>query len=216
MMLGTRPRFLIADDHLFLAELCKKLLDGEFEVVGIVADGRAMVREASRLKPDVVLVDVAMPTLNGLEAGRQVKKILPAIKLLYLSMKSDPEIVAEAFRCGASGYLLKTCTSSQLVIATRMILRGRTYMSPTLPRDKIDYLRRQDPARAQNGRRLTSRQREVLQLLAEGKCMKEVGAVLNMTTRTVAFHKYRMMERLGVTSTADLVRFAVESHIVAA
>ena len=215
-MLGTRPRILIADDHIFLAELCKKLLDDEFLVVGIVTDGHAMVREASRLKPDVVLVDVAMPTLNGLEAGQQVKKLLPAVRLLYLSMKNDPEIVAEAFRFGASGYLLKTCTSSQLVVAARMILRGSTYMSSILPREKIDYLRRQDPPSAQNGRRLTDRQREVLQLLAEGKQMKQVADVLNMTTRTVAFHKYRMMERLGITTTADLLRFAVESNIVAA
>jgi DNA-binding NarL/FixJ family response regulator len=175
-----------------------------------------MVREASRLKPDVVLVDVAMPSLNGLDAGQQVKKILPAVKLLYLSMKNDPEIVAAAFRCGASGYLLKTSTSSQLVVATRMILRGRTYMSPTLPREKIDYLRRQDPPRTKSGLPLTGREREVLQLIAEGKSMKQIGDVLNVTVRTVAFHKYRMMERLGVTTNADLVRFAVGSHIVAA
>jgi len=215
-MLGTRPRILIAEDHLFLAELCKKLLDGEFDVIGIVTDGRAMVRQATRLRPNVILVDVAMPTLNGLDAGRQVKKILPSTKLLYLSMKNDPEIVAETFRFGASGYMLKTGTSSQLVVAVRTILRGRTYMSPSLPRDRIEYLQWQDSQGAKDATRLTERQREVLQLLAEGKCMKEVGAVLNMTTRTVAFHKYRMMERLGVSSGAELVRFAVENHIVAA
>jgi DNA-binding NarL/FixJ family response regulator len=212
----TRPRILIAEDHIFLAELCKKLLDREFEVVGIVTDGRAMIREATRLRPDVILVDVAMPILNGLDAGRQVKNILPATKLLYLSMKNDPEIVAEAFRLGGSGYMLKTCTSSQLVIAVRTILRGRTYMSPTLPRERIEYLRKQDESKARAASRLTEREREVLQLLAEGRCMKEVGAVLNVTTRTVAFHKYRMMDRLGATSTADLVRFAVENHIAVA
>lgn len=215
-MLGTRPRILIAEDHLFLAELCKKLLDGEFDVIGIVSEGRAMVREAPRLKPDVILVDVAMPTLNGLDAGRQVKRILPSAKLLYLSMKNDPEIVAEAFRLGASGYMLKTCTSSQLVVAVRTILRGRTYMSPTLPRERIEYLRRQDAQRVEDATRLTERQREVLQLLAEGMYMKEVGAVLNMTTRTVAFHKYRIMEKLGARSAAELVRFAVENHMLAA
>jgi DNA-binding NarL/FixJ family response regulator len=214
-MFGTRPRILIAEDHLFLAELCKKLLDGEFDVIDIVTYGRAMVREATRLHPDVILVDVGMPTLNGLDAGRQVKRILPSTKLLYLSMKNDPEIVAEVFRFGASGYMLKTCTSSQLVVAVRTILRGRTYMSPTLPREHIGYLRRQDSQSAQDATRLTERQREILQLIAEGKCMKEVGAVLNVTIRTVAFHKYRMMERLGARSTADLVRFAVENHMVA-
>jgi len=215
-MLGTRPRILIAEDHLFLAELCKKLLDGEFVVIGIVTDGRAMVRQATRLRPDVILVDVAMPTLNGLDAGRQVKKILPSTKLLYLSMKNDPEIVAEAFRFGASGYMLKTCTSSQLVVAVREILRGKTYLSPTLPRETIGYLRRQNASSVKSAARLTEREREVLQLLAEGKCMKQVGAVLNVTTRTVAFHKYRMMERIGASTSADLVRFAVENHVVAA
>jgi DNA-binding NarL/FixJ family response regulator len=201
---------------MFLAELCKRLLDAEFNVIGIVTDGRAMVREAVRQKPDFILVDVGMPILNGLDAGQQVKKVLPSVKLLYLSMKSDPEIVAEAFRRGGSGYLLKTCTSSQLVVAVREILRGKTYMSPTLPRETIGFLRRQTPPNARDAARLTERQREVLQLLAEGKVMKEVGAILNMTTRTVAFHKYRMMERLGVTTNAELVRYAVESHIVAA
>jgi len=215
-MLGTRPRILIAEDHLFLAELCKKLLDGEFDVIGIVTDGRAMVRQATRLRPNVILVDVAMPTLNGLDAGRQVKKILPSTKLLYLSMKNDPEIVAEALRFGASGYMLKTCTSSQLIVAVREILRGKTYMSPTLPRERIGYLRRQNASSVKSAARLTEREREVLQLLAEGKCMKEVGAVLNVTTRTVAFHKYRMMERIGASTSADLVRFAVENRIVAA
>jgi DNA-binding NarL/FixJ family response regulator len=215
-MLGSGPRILIADDHVFLAELCKKLLEVEFDVIGIVTNGRAMVREASRLKPDVILVDVGMPILNGLDAGQQVKKNCQSIKLLYLSMKNDPEIVAEAFRRGASGYMLKTCTSSQLVIAVRDILRGKTYMSPTLPRETIGFLRRQNPPSTKDPARLTERQREVLQLLAEGKVMKEVGAILNMTTRTVAFHKYRMMERLGVTTNAELVRYAVESHIVAA
>jgi len=215
-MLGTRPRILIADDHIFLAELCKRLLDAEFHVIGIVTDGRAMVREAARLEPDVILADVGMPILNGLDAGQQVKKSLPSVKLLYLSMKNDPEIVAEAFRRGASGYMLKTCTSSQLVVAVRDILRGKTYMSPTLPRETIGFLRRQNATVAKDAERLTERQREVLQLLAEGKVMKEVGAILNMTTRTVAFHKYRMMERLGVTTNAELVRYAVESHILAA
>jgi len=215
-MLETRPRILIADDHIFLAELCKRLLDAEFHVIGIVTDGRAMVREAARLEPDVILADVGMPILNGLDAGQQVKKSLPSVKLLYLSMKNDPEIVAEAFRRGASGYMLKTCTSSQLVVAVRDILRGKTYMSPTLPRETIGFLRRQNATVAKDAERLTERQREVLQLLAEGKVMKEVGAILNMTTRTVAFHKYRMMERLGVTTNAELVRYAVESHILAA
>lgn len=215
-MLGHRPRILIADDHTLVAELCKKLLDVEFDVVGIVTDGRALVRAAARLRPDLTLIDVGMPILNGLDSGQQIKKMMPALKILYLSMNSDPEIVAEAFRRGGSGYLLKTCASSQLVIAVREILRGKTYMSNELPHETIDYLRRRDTRRLDATARLTERQREVLQLLAEGKVMKEVGAILNMTTRTVAFHKYRMMETLGVTSNAELVRYAVKSHLVAA
>ena len=207
-----RPRVVIADDHTLVAELCKNLLEGEFSVVGIVRDGRAMVRAAAALRPEVILVDVAMPVLNGLDAGEQVKKMWPAIKQIYLTMNSDPEVAAEAFRRGASGYLLKTCASSELVAAVRQVLRGNTYLSRTLPKGDIEYMRRQNRPEAH----LTERQGEVLQLLAEGKSMKEIGDVLNITIRTVAFHKYRMMEVLGVRTNADLIRYAVKSHVVAA
>jgi DNA-binding NarL/FixJ family response regulator len=199
-----------------VAELCKRLLETEFDVVGIVANGRALVRVAAELKPDVVLVDVAMPLLNGLDAGQQVKQALPGVKLIYLTMNPDPEIAAEAFRRGGSGYLLKTCASTDMVMAVRDVLRGKTYMSRTLPRDTVNYLRRQDKQMVQEDERLTERQREVLQLIAEGKVMKEIGGMLNMTTRTVAFHKYRIMEALGAKSSAELVRYAVRNHIVAA
>jgi DNA-binding NarL/FixJ family response regulator len=212
----ARPRILIADDHTLVAELCKRLLETEFDVVGIVANGRALVRVAAELKPDVVLVDVAMPLLNGLDAGQQVKQALPGVKLIYLTMNPDPEIAAEAFRRGGSGYLLKTCASTDMVMAVRDVLRGKTYMSRTLPRDTVNYLRRQDKQMVQEDERLTERQREVLQLIAEGKVMKEIGGMLNMTTRTVAFHKYRIMEALGAKSSAELVRYAVRNHIVAA
>jgi len=212
----ARPRILIADDHTLVAELCKKLLETEFDVVGIVANGRALVRVATELKPDVILVDVAMPLLNGLDAGQQVKQLLPGVKLLYLTMNPDPEIAAEAFRRGGSGYLLKTCASTDMVTAVRDVLRGKTYMSRTLPKDTVNYLRRQDKQMVEEDERLTERQREVLQLIAEGKVMKEIGGMLNMTTRTVAFHKYRIMEALGAKSSAELVRYAVRNHIVAA
>jgi len=199
-----------------VAELCKKLLESEFDVVGIVTNGRALVRVATELKPDVVLVDVAMPLLNGLDAGQQVKQALPGVKLLYLTMNPDPEIAAEAFRRGGSGYLLKTCATTDMVTAVRDVLRGKTYMSRTLPKDTVNYLRRQDKHMVEEDERLTERQREVLQLIAEGKVMKEIGGMLNMTTRTVAFHKYRIMEALGAKSSAELVRYAVRNHIVAA
>ena len=214
--MSNRSRILIADDHNLVAELCKRLLESEFDVVGMVGDGRALVRAAVKLKPDVIIVDVAMPILNGLDAGRQVKEMLPSVKLVYLTMNSDPEIAVEALARGASGYLLKTCASSEMVLAVREVLRGKTYLSRALSRDTIDVLRWQHKQLVDENERLTDRQREVLQLLAEGKVMKEVGGILNMTTRTVAYHKYRIMEILGAKTNAELVKYAVRSHIVAA
>jgi DNA-binding NarL/FixJ family response regulator len=211
-----RSRILIADDHNLVAELCKKLLENEFEVVGTVCDGRALVRAAAELKPDVIVVDIAMPVLNGLDAARQVREMFPAVKLIFLTMNPDPEVAAEAFRRGASGYLLKTCASSEMVTAVRNVLRGIPYLSPTLSKDTVDFLRRQRETLATKEERLTERQREVLQLLAEGKAMKEIGDILKMTARTVAFHKYRIMEVLDAKSNADLVKYAVRNHMVAA
>ena len=215
-ILRNRSRILIADDHTLVADLCKKLLETEFDVVGVVCDGRAMVRSAAELRPDVIVVDVAMPILNGLDASQQVKEMLPSVKLVFLTMNPDPEVAAEAFRRGASGYLLKTCAANEMVIAVREVLRGKRYMSATLSRDTVDYLRRQSKTLVEEQDRLTERQREVLQLLAEGKVMKEVGGLLNMKTRTVAFHKYRIMEVLGARSDAELVRYAVRNHMIAA
>ena len=212
----SRSRILIADDHNLVAELCKRLLETEFDVVGMVSDGRALVRAAGELKPDVIVVDIAMPILNGLDAGQQVKEILPTVKLVYLTMNPDLDVVAEAFERGASGYLLKTCAAGEMVAAVREVLRGKSYLSKGLSRDAIDCLRWQHKKLVQEEERLTKRQREVLQLLAEGKVMKEVGSVLNMTARTVAYHKYRMMEVLGARSTAELVKYAVRNHMVAA
>ncbi|HEX2600268.1 MAG: response regulator [Acidobacteriota bacterium] len=211
----SRSRILIADDHTLVADLCKKLLEAEFDVVGTVGDGRALLQSAVDLKPDVIVVDVAMPILNGLDAGQQVKQMVPAVKLVYLTMNPDPEVAAEAFRRGASGYLLKTCAADQMVIAVRKVLRGMSYLSPQLSKETVSYLRKQSMLQEEQ-ERLTERQREVLQLLAEGKVMKEVAGVLNLTTRTVAFHKYRIMEVLGARSTAELVRYAVRNHMIAA
>jgi DNA-binding NarL/FixJ family response regulator len=212
----NRSRILIADDHNLIAELCKRLLESEFDVVGTVSDGRALVRAAGELKPDVVIVDVAMPILNGLDAARQVKEMLPAVKLIFLTMNPDIEIAAEAFRRGAHGYLLKTCASTEVVLAVRDVLRGKSYMSSALSRDTVKFLRNQDKKMVNEAERLTQRQREVLQLLAEGKVMKEVSDILHMSTRTVAYHKYRMMEVLGAKSNAELVKYAIKNHIVAA
>src|SRR5215813_10560141 len=210
-----RSRILIADDHTLIADMCKRLLEAEFEVVGTVGDGRAMVRAATQLKPDVIVVDIVMPLLNGLDAGRQVKEALPLVKLVYLTMYTDPELALEAFDRGAAGYLLKTCAASELVTAVRDVLKGKSYVSPNL-KYKVTHLRWEQKKVTKDEERLTDRQREVLQLLAEGKVMKEVGDILHMTTRTVAFHKYRMMEALGARSNAELVRYAVRKHIVSA
>ena len=212
----TRSRILIADDHNLVAELCKRLLEGEFDVVGTVSDGRALVRAAAELRPDVIVIDVAMPILNGLDAGQQIKHMFPAVKLVYLTMNPDAELTAEAFRRGAAGYLLKTCAASDLVACVREVLRGNTYLSSRIPRETVDFLRKQHKKLVEEQEKLTGRQREVLQLLAEGKAMKEVGAILNMTTRTVAFHKYRIMDVLGAKSSADLVKYAVKNHLTAA
>jgi DNA-binding NarL/FixJ family response regulator len=212
-----KPRILIADDHTLVAEACKKLLEPEYEVVGTVSDGRQLVRAAAAdPKPNVVLVDIGMPILNGLDAGQQVKQAAPSIKLIYLTMNSDVELAAEAFRRKASGYVLKTCAASELLVAVRVVLRGGTYLSPTIPKATVGFLTRQNKELIEEGARLTERQREVLQLLAEGKSMKEVAAVLNVATRTVAFHKYRIMEQLKLHSNAELIQYAMRHYLVAA
>ncbi len=210
------PRILIADDHTLVAEACKKLLDSEYNVVGTVSDGRALVRAAAELKPHLIIVDVAMPVLNGLDAGQQVKELLPSVKLVYLTMNNDADLAVEAFRRGASGYLLKTCAASELAIAVREVLRGKSYLSPMIAKETVDFLLRQDKTLIEEGARLTTRQREVLQLLAEGKSMKEVAGVLNLTTRTIAFHKYRIMEVLNIKSNAGLVQYAIRNHLICA
>jgi len=212
----SRSRILIADDHNLVAEMCKTLLDQDFDVVGVVNDGRALVLASAELKPDVIVLDIAMPILNGLDAGRQVKKMLPAVKLVYLTMNPDADVAAEAFARGASGYLLKTCAAAEMVLAVRDVMRGKTYLSKAISRDAVDSLRWQHKDLVSEEERLTDRQREVLQLLAEGKLMKEIGEILHMKTRTVAFHKYRIMEVLGAKSNAELFKYAVRNHMVAA
>jgi DNA-binding NarL/FixJ family response regulator len=207
----TRPRILLADDHLMLLEAFKALLEPAFDVVGIVPDGRMLLEVFSRLNPDVVLLDVGMPLLNGLDAGRQLKAQRRSVKLIYLTMNPDPDLASEALRLGASGYLLKSSAVQELTQAIDEVLRGRTYITPLITRGVVGSLLRQGNARQE----LTVRQREVLQLLAEGKSMKEAAAILDLTPRTVAFHKYRMMEQLRVKTSAELVRFAVQRGVVA-
>ena len=210
------PRIIIADDHTLVAEACRKLLEPDYEVVATVSDGRALVRAVAELRPHLVIVDVAMPILNGLDAGQQAKELIPSVKLIFLTMNHDADLAAEAFRRGASGYLVKTCAASELVVAVREVLRGKSYLSPMIAKDTVDFLLRQDKKLVDEGERLTERQREVLQLLAEGKCMKDVASVLNVTTRTVAFHKYRIMEVLNIKTNAALIQYAIRNHLIAA
>jgi DNA-binding NarL/FixJ family response regulator len=212
----SRPRIMIADDHAFVADACKKLLEPEYDVVATVGDGRALVRIAATLKPQVIIIDIGMPLLNGLDAGYQVKQLLRSVKLVFLTMNTDPVLAAEAFRRGASAYLLKTCAASELAVAIREVLKGMSYLSPAIAKETVDFLLRQDKEFIDEGQRLTERQREVLQLLTEGKSMKEVAYALNVTTNTVAFHKYRIMEILNAKSNAELVQYAIRNHVIAA
>jgi DNA-binding NarL/FixJ family response regulator len=207
-------RVLIADDHTLVAELCKQLLEPEFKVVGIVGDGRALVQAASQLMPDVIIVDVSMPVLNGLDATEILKKDVPKVKIIFLTVTDDVDVAVEAFSRGASGYLLKTCAASELLTAVRTVLRGEKVLSPTISRHTVDFLLRRRNTLVDEKERLTARQREVLQLLAEGKVMKQVAWTLNMSTRTVAFHKYRIMDVLGAESDADLIKYAIRNHMV--
>ena len=209
-----RPRVLLADDHRLLREAFAQLLQPGCDVVGAVADGRALLAAAQELRPDIVVLDIAMPLLNGLDAARQLKGLLPEVRLIFLTVSEDPEVAAEAFRVGASGYLLKNSAASELFQAIQEVSQGRSYVTPLATQGLVGSLIR-EPGPAQGTGQLSMRQREVLQLLAEGRTMKEIARILAITPRTVAFHKYRMMEDLGIKTSAELVQFAIKGHIVA-
>jgi DNA-binding NarL/FixJ family response regulator len=209
----TLPRVILADDHTIIAEAFCKLLEGHADVVAIVSDGRTLLESAQQLKPDVVLLDIGMPVMNGLEAGLRLKELMPAVKLIFLTMNEDPELAVEAMRSRASGYLLKSSAGSELIRAIDMALKGRTYVTPQIAAGmKKAFI--ENPRPKAHAKKLTPRQREVVQLLAAGKSMKEAASVLNVTPRTVAFHKYRVMARLGLKTSADLVQFAIKSRIL--
>jgi len=209
--MGT-PRVLLADDHTLLLGAFEKLLSGECDIVGQVGDGRALIAAAEAQRPDVVVLDISMPLLNGLEAGRHLKQRFPDIKLVYLTMNEDADLAAEAFRIGASAYLLKRSAASELPLAIREVVQGRTYITPLIAEGLVGSLLNVDERKGPSG--LTPRQREVLQLLAEGHSMKDIAGILNVTPRTVAFHKYSMMEQLKLGSTAELIQYAVKHRVV--
>ena len=206
-----RARVLLADDHRMVRDAFTELLRPTCDVVGAVADGRALLAVAAELKPDVVLVDIAMPTLNGLDAVRKLRRDMPEIKVIFLTMNEDSDVAAEALRLGASGYLLKNSAACELAEAIREVAAGRSYVTP-LARPSPDQ-QFSGGSERRNGE-LSARQREVLRLLAEGHSMKQIAGLLNITARTVAFHKYSMMKELGIQSSAELVQFALKQHVI--
>lgn len=207
-------RILLADSQMLLMEAVTKLLEPEFEVVGVVPDGRELLRIAPEVKPDLVVLDVSISGLSGLEAGRSLKENLPGIKLIYLTSNQDGDAVDKAFRIGASAYLLKSCTAAELLAAVRGVWLRPSYRALFVNRDEtlVGSLQR-GQARRKSPLQLTFRQREVLQLLAAGRSMKEVAFALCIKPRTVAYHKYRMMDDFNLSSTAALVRFAVREEV---
>ena len=210
----SRPQVLLADDHTLFLDAVEKLLEDNCDVVGRAADGERLLVEALRLKPDVVVLDMAMPLLNGLEAARQLKQMAPETRIVFLTMNEDPDIAAEAFRAGASAYVLKRSAASELLAAIRDVARHGSYITPLIADRLVGAMARPVATPADSAAQLTDRQREVIKLLAQGRSMKEVGAILNIVPRTVAFHKYRIMEMLHLKSTAELVQFAVKHRIV--
>ena len=211
----SRARVLIADDHQILAEGVRSLLELEFEVVDVVADGRELVAAATKLGPDVIVADVTMPSLNGIEAAIQLRDAGVPAKVVFLTMHRDVAYARRAMEAGAVGYVLKHSISSELVTAIREALRGRTYVSPLIAGELLQSYRAAESTSCDAPQRLTVRQREVLQLIAEGRSSKEIAAVLNVSVRTAEAHRAHIMEALGLHSTAELVQYAIRNGIIA-
>jgi len=208
-----RPRVLLADDHQMLADALKSVIEPRCEVVGIVNDGRALLEAAAKLQPDIVVLDIGMPQLNGLDAGRLLKHSLPNAKLIFMTMLIDPYLVGESFRAGASAFLIKEAAASELTQAIDQVLKSGTYVTPRAV-EGLTNISLRDPKEREHAPEPTSRQRQVIQLLAEGRSMKEVASELKITTRTVAGHKYAVMELLQLKTNADLVQYAIEHGII--
>jgi DNA-binding NarL/FixJ family response regulator len=209
--LPRRPRILLADDHMLFNEALTKILEPEFEVVGTVLNGRQLLQLAPTLCPDVILLDLSMPLMNGNEAGDRLKTMLPEAKLIVLTASEDPALATKALRCWASGYILKKAAAEELVQAIQQVLRGTKYITPCLRCAPDECIQKDAP---DSEKQLTPRQREVLQLFAEGYSMKEAANILAVATRTVAFHKYKMMEDLKLKTNADLLRLAIKEHLM--
>jgi DNA-binding NarL/FixJ family response regulator len=209
-----RPRVLLADDHRMVAEGLKSLLEAEFDLVQVVEDGLALVDAAKKLRPDVIIADIAMPQLNGLDALSLLQKDNPRTKVVFLTMHQEVEYARRALDAGASGYVLKHSAPAELVAAIRAALEGKTYLTPALTGGVLQAIRSDPQAAKDPVASLTSRQREVLQLFAEGRSAKEIADTLAISVRTVEFHKYKMMETLGVHNSTELTHFAIKHGIV--
>ena len=210
-----KPRVLMADDHSLILAGLRKLVEADCDVVGAVEDGRSLVEAAQRLRPDLILLDISMPLLNGLEAARQLRTLVPDCKLIFLTMHASPTYATEAFQIGASGYLLKRSAASELGLAIKAVLQGQQYLTPLLTKDVLESVLK--PSTGERGAplsgALTARQREVLQLVAEGKGTKEIATILDVSVKTVEFHKSRLMQQLDIHTTADLTKYAITHGI---
>lgn len=209
-----RPRLLLADDHTLMLDGIRLMLDREFELVGSAEDGQALLAAAKKLKPDAILLDISMPLLNGIDAAIQLRKIVPSAKLIFVTMHADADYVTEAFRIGASGYLLKRAAASELLTAIREVLKGNQYVSPLVTRNALDYLIASSKPSGKLSHALTARRREVLQLVAEGRSRKDVAQILNISVKTVEFHKANLMRELHLRTSADFTRYAIEHGII--
>ncbi|CUS35184.1 response regulator [Candidatus Nitrospira nitrificans] len=212
----NRPRILMADDHAIVLAGLRKLVEAEGEVVGMVEDGRALVEAAQQLRPDIVLLDISMPLLNGLDAARQISKLVPESKLIFLTMHATPTYATEAFKAGASGYLIKRSAAVELKQAIQAVMRGQHYMTPLITKDVLAATLQSSGGQPSKPlvTSLTQRQREVLQLVAEGKGTKAIASILNISVKTVEFHKFRIMSELDLHSTAELVKYAIAEGLV--
>ncbi|MDH4155613.1 MAG: response regulator transcription factor [Nitrospira sp.] len=211
----TRPRILMADDHLLVLASLRKLVEEDGDVVGTIGDGRALLEEAQRLQPDIILLDISMPLLNGLDAARKLRTLVPESKLIFVTMHATPTYVAEAFKVGASGYLIKQSAAAELKQAIQAVLRGQHYMTPSVTKDTMGAaLQPEGPVCKRPATALTPRQREVLQLLAEGKGTRSIASLLQISIKTVEFHRTRLMDELNLHSTAELTRYAVSEGLV--
>jgi DNA-binding NarL/FixJ family response regulator len=209
-----KPRLLLADDHTLLLDGLRMMLEPEFELAGVVGDGQSLLATAARLKPDVILLDIAMPALNGIDAARQLRRLAPSSRLIFLTMHSDPDYVAEALRIGASGYLLKRSAASELVTAIHDVLNGKCYVSPMIENGHADLLKTASRSGQTPSERLTPRQREVLQLVAEGRSRKEIALLLGISVKTVEFHKAALSRLFQLRTTADFTKYAIEHGII--